>query len=104
MSVPFSWFHWGAKVLTVSVCKLLSSRGGRPVETLVIQENSGTQNTVNLGRTWIEKTLSDLEDQPRKNTPIRELIVGTICGGSDGTSGITANPAVGHAFDRLIDQ
>jgi altronate hydrolase len=31
-----------------------------------------------------------------------ELIVGTICGGSDATSGITANPAVGRAFDRLV--
>ena len=80
------------------------NQSDRPVETLVIQENSGTQNTVNLGRAWIEKTLNELEDQSRKNTPIRELTVGTICGGSDGTSGITANPAVGHAFDRLIDQ
>jgi len=31
-----------------------------------------------------------------------DLIVGTICGGSDGTSGISANPAVGRAFDRLV--
>ncbi|CAH2921285.1 MAG: L-fuconate dehydratase (EC, type 2 [uncultured Paraburkholderia sp.] len=34
---------------------------------------------------------------------LSELVVGTICGGSDGTSGITANPAVGRAFDHLID-
>jgi altronate hydrolase len=33
---------------------------------------------------------------------VEELIVGTICGGSDATSGITANPAVGRAFDRLV--
>jgi altronate hydrolase len=33
---------------------------------------------------------------------VDELIVGTICGGSDATSGITANPAVGRAFDRLV--
>jgi altronate hydrolase len=32
-----------------------------------------------------------------------DLIVGTICGGSDGTSGITGNPAAGRAFDRLIE-
>ena len=31
-----------------------------------------------------------------------ELVVGTICGGSDGTSGISANPAVGKCFDRLV--
>ena len=35
---------------------------------------------------------------------LSELVVGTICGGSDGTSGIGANPAVGHCFDRLIEQ
>ena len=33
---------------------------------------------------------------------IAELIVGTECGGSDGFSGITANPALGHAADRLV--
>jgi altronate dehydratase len=33
-----------------------------------------------------------------------ELVVGTICGGSDGTSGIGASPAVGHCFDKLIEQ
>src|SRR3546814_18171308 len=34
---------------------------------------------------------------------LSDLVVGTICGGSDGTSGIAANPAVGRAFDRLVD-
>ena len=34
---------------------------------------------------------------------VDELIVGTVCGGSDGTSGLTANPAVGRAFDRLVE-
>ena len=31
-----------------------------------------------------------------------ELSVGTVCGGSDGTSGITANPGIGRTFDRLV--
>jgi altronate hydrolase len=30
-------------------------------------------------------------------------VIGTVCGGSDGTSGITANPAVGRAFDHFVD-
>ena len=34
---------------------------------------------------------------------LAELVVGTKCGGSDGLSGITINPAVGHAFDLLVD-
>ena len=33
---------------------------------------------------------------------VSELIVGTVCGGSDGTSGITGNPAAGRAFDMLV--
>ena len=33
---------------------------------------------------------------------VDELVVGTVCGGSDGTSGITGNPAVGRAFDMLV--
>ena len=35
---------------------------------------------------------------------VDELVVGTICGGSDGTSGITGNPAVGRAFDLLVEE
>ena len=33
---------------------------------------------------------------------VSELVIGTVCGGSDGTSGITGNPAAGRAFDQLI--
>ena len=36
--------------------------------------------------------------------PVNELVVGTVCGGSDATSGISANPAVGRAFDMLVNQ
>ncbi|MCV6604523.1 MAG: UxaA family hydrolase, partial [Porticoccaceae bacterium] len=43
----------------------------------------------------------DVEQVPMN---VDELIVGTICGGSDGTSGITANPAVGRCFDKLVEQ
>src|SRR3546814_9517890 len=43
------------------------------------------------------------EDERRVPMRLSDLVVGTICGGSDGTSGIAANPAVGRAFDRLVD-
>jgi altronate dehydratase large subunit len=75
---------------------------GRPVETLVIQETGGTRTTVELGRTWVESTLSALEATPREPMSIDELVVGTVCGGSDATSGLTANPAIGRAFDLLV--
>lgn len=77
---------------------------GRPVETLVIQESGGTGRTVKAGRAWVRDTLAGLESTARIEMGIDELVVATICGGSDGTSGLTANPAVGRAFDLLIDQ
>lgn len=77
---------------------------GRPVHTVVIQEVGGTSRTVQAGRAWIEETLEQLQATPRVNMGIEELVIGTICGGSDATSGLTANPAAGRAFDLLIHQ
>lgn len=74
---------------------------GRPVETLVIQERGGTRATVAEGRSWVASVLPALESAERVPMGIDELVVGTICGGSDATSGLTANPAIGLAFDRL---
>lgn len=77
---------------------------GRPVETLVIQETGGTAASIASG---LEKvaTLREVADgTPRASMAVSELVIGTICGGSDGTSGIAANPAVGRCFDRLVAQ
>jgi altronate hydrolase len=75
---------------------------GRPAEVLVIQQSGGTRKTIERGRTWVEGALEKLQSVTRAPMHLDELIVGTICGGSDATSGITANPAVGRAFDRLV--
>ncbi|MDU0355428.1 UxaA family hydrolase [Paraglaciecola aquimarina] len=75
---------------------------GRPVETLVIQQCGGTKTTIQLG---IEKTnaiLAEIQSTPKVEMSVADLVIGTICGGSDGTSGISANPAVGVCFDKLI--
>jgi len=76
---------------------------GRPVERLVIQEAGGTRSTIAAGLAAIERIREQARAAPRVAMRVDELVVGTICGGSDGTSGITANPAVGRCFDRLID-
>jgi len=75
---------------------------GRPVETLVIQQNGGTRKTIDQGKVLVQQLLRQMTDVPRAPLEMREFIVGTICGGSDATSGITANPGVGRAFDRLV--
>ncbi|HEX7641516.1 MAG TPA: UxaA family hydrolase [Burkholderiaceae bacterium] len=74
----------------------------RPVHTLTIQESGGTRSGVQAGAEWVSWALEQLEQQQRVPMAMDELVVATICGGSDSTSGITANPAVGVAFDKLV--
>ncbi len=75
---------------------------GRPVATLGIQDTGGTRKTIAAGREWVAKALDTLAAQAPVAMRTDELIVGTICGGSDATSGLTANPAMGVAFDLLV--
>lgn len=79
------------------------SASGRAVHTLGIQDSGGTRRTVEAGRAWVRTALDDLATQTRVPMALDELVVGTICGGSDATSGLTANPAMGVAFDLLVD-
>lgn len=77
---------------------------GRPVKTLVIQEHNGTEQTIKTCCGWVTETLNRLAKAQPVAMSTDELVIGTICGGSDGTSGITANPAIGRAFDQLVSQ
>ena len=78
------------------------SESGRPVDTLVIQQSGGTKKSIELGQTFVQSLIGAIENVPRVEMSPKDLIVGTICGGSDGTSGISANPAVGRCFDHLV--
>jgi altronate hydrolase len=75
---------------------------GRSCDVLVIQQSGGTRSTIERGRAWVEQARAQADATPRAELRVDELVVGTVCGGSDATSGITANPAVGRAFDRLV--
>jgi altronate hydrolase len=75
---------------------------GRPVHTIGIQQSGGTRKSITAGRDWIEQTLAALRSAPRVPMDASELTVGTVCGGSDATSGLTANPAIGRAFDKFV--
>jgi len=77
---------------------------GRPAKLCVIQDSGGTRKTIDEGRAWIEQTLQQLRNTPRASMGLDDLVVGTKCGGSDATSGLTANPAMGRAFDFLVEQ
>jgi altronate dehydratase large subunit len=100
----------GAVLLVSLGCESFDRRGlveairasGRPVELLVIQETGGTRASILAGRAWVEQAIRQIRDVPRASMDVSELIVGTVCGGSDATSGLTANPAAGRAFDLLV--
>ncbi len=77
---------------------------GRPVATLVIQNDGGTAATIAKGQAWVAEQVEALAGAERVPMQVSDLVIGTVCGGSDGTSGITGNPAVGRAFDRLVDE
>jgi altronate dehydratase large subunit len=80
-----------------------AAEAGRAVETVVIQKAGGTRSAIQAGLTAVGRLLAEM-DQRQVRVPFgfSDLVVGTICGGSDGTSGISANPAVGRAFDQLV--
>lgn len=75
---------------------------GRPAHTIVIQQEGGTRNAIAAGLSWVREAVVEIDAVPRVPMSVGDLIVGTVCGGSDATSGMTANPAVGCAFNKLV--
>ncbi len=75
---------------------------GRPVKTIVIQAAGGTRKSIDEGRAFVAEQRALLDAAPTMPMAVSEMMIGTICGGSDGTSGITGNPAAGRAFDQFV--
>lgn len=71
---------------------------------LTIQECGGIGKTVDAGVRAIADLLPRVNDTSRVKLPAKHLMLGTNCGGSDGNSGVTANPAVGVASDLIVAQ
>ena len=67
-----------------------------------IQDTGGTARTVARGVAEINRLLPEANRVQRQPVPASHLVVGLQCGGSDGYSGISANPALGAAVDRLV--
>lgn len=82
----------------------VSGRAGRRPTVLTIQECGGIGKTVAAGVQAVAELLPALNDIRRGPIGADKLILGTNCGGSDGNSGVTANPALGVASDLLIAQ
>jgi len=75
---------------------------GIPVERLTIQHLGGTAATIRAGVQTVREFLPIAGDVRRTDVPVSELVLGLNCGGSDGWSGVSANPVLGAAVDRLV--
>jgi altronate dehydratase large subunit len=75
---------------------------GKRVEMIVIQDVGGTKKTIAKGKRIVKEMHEDAVKLNREPIPLSDLILGTECGGSDFTSGLTSNPAVGAACDMLV--
>jgi altronate hydrolase len=89
------------------IATLLESQGLRPgpmLRTLVMQEAGGTRKSIEAGIAAVKAMLAEANRATRSTVPAAHLCVGLQCGGSDGFSSITANPALGAAMDLLARQ
>ena len=77
---------------------------GPLLRTMTIQDKGGTAKTVAEGIAIVKEMLPIANQAVRTTVPVSHIVVGLQCGGSDGYSGITANPALGAAVDRLVAQ
>ncbi len=92
-------------------CEMLDPRAlsepakaaGREVGIVTIQSEGGTTAAINKGRELVSRMLLLRDDAPQGDFFLSDLRVGSNCGGSDATSGLSANPAVGALYDLLID-
>jgi altronate dehydratase large subunit len=78
-------------------------RSGKPVEWISIQELGGTHNAVTKGKQILKEMSEKALGLKRKEFDVSKLIVGVKCGGSDTSSGLAGNPAVGAFVDMLVD-
>jgi altronate hydrolase len=78
------------------------AEGGRGPVFLNVQESGGTRKTIEAASAAVARLLPGVNAIRRTRQPASRLILATNCGGSDGNSGITANPALGVAADELV--
>ena len=93
----------GCEVMQVSALV-----AGRPIRAdgalryMTIQQEGGTRMTIEKGLAELRSIAEIANNATRQPAPVSELMVGMQCGGSDGYSGITANPALGVASDLVV--
>ena len=81
----------------------IQAKCSKPVVSFGIQEEGGTLKTMEKAVRAAREMAAEAGLQQKEKFPISELLLGIECGGSDATSGIASNPAVGNLSDRLVD-
>jgi altronate hydrolase len=79
-----------------------SFRKGKLVVGLEMQSSGGTRQTIEKGVAEVQKLIQCCQNMMRTPQRLSKIVMGTNCGGSDAFSGISANPALGHASDLLV--
>lgn len=78
------------------------SKSKKPIETLIIQDNGGTLESISKGAKIAREMVDYASRLKREEFGLDSLILATQCGGSDAGSGISANPASGYACDLIV--
>ncbi len=81
----------------------LETETSKPIVSFGIQEEGGTAKTIAKAVPAARALVSEASAQSRVPCPMSDLLLGLECGGSDATSGIAANPALGEVCDKVID-
>jgi len=97
-------FGLGCEVLTNDILMEGIKDTGKPIESIVIQEEGGTIKSMEKGVRILQRMAQDVSELKPEPFPLSRLTLAVECGGSDATSGLAANPAVGVAADRLIEE
>jgi altronate dehydratase large subunit len=93
----------GCETLTGELLKEKIEGSRKPVHDITIQDEGGTANTYEKGVKILAKMRKEADLHKREPFPLSELTLALECGGSDTTSGLAANPALGIAANKLID-
>ncbi|MBZ5752161.1 UxaA family hydrolase [Metabacillus rhizolycopersici] len=93
----------GCEVIDAKVLKKeIEEETGKPVEWIDIQDAGGSVKAIQKGSEVVKSLFKEIEKVPQVDVPLSELILGVKCGGSDATSGLCSNPALGKAADQLL--
>jgi len=77
---------------------------GKPVECIIVQKTGGTNKSVAIGTSIVSRMARELSQQQKTEVPLSSIVLGVECGGSDFTSPLASNPAVGGASDYFAQQ